>query len=201
MMENKKLAFYSFCFVAVIQLAIPLNIILERELILVKGKAVKFETAPVDPYDPFRGKYINLSFSENSIAVDSSLHFEGGEKIYLIIEVAADSVATVKSVQKTKPEGSEDFIKAQVDYVSSESESVLYYRLPFHTFYMEESKAYEAELAYFDSNWRSSNDSLAKCYALVYIRDGESSIKNVLIGNRPIADIARERINAKKEEN
>ena len=45
-----------------LQLFVPAKMIYDHEAILNKGKVFKFKTAPVDPSDPIRGKYITLQF-------------------------------------------------------------------------------------------------------------------------------------------
>ena len=39
---------------------VPGNMMIEMKRILSKGKAIKMQTAPIDPYDQFRGKFIKL---------------------------------------------------------------------------------------------------------------------------------------------
>jgi hypothetical protein len=53
---------------------------------------------------------------------------------------------------------------------------------------MEESKAYEAELAY-----RDARRERKSAYALVSIKDGDAVLKDVLIEGIPIREIAKER--------
>lgn len=48
-----------------IQLAIPGYMIFEQNQILTEGTAYKFKTRPIDPYDPFRGRYVTLAFEAN----------------------------------------------------------------------------------------------------------------------------------------
>ena len=50
--------FIIFIVVAIAQLFIPTQMILNQETILKTGKPYRFKTQPVDPSDPFKGKYI-----------------------------------------------------------------------------------------------------------------------------------------------
>ena len=58
---------------------------------------------------------------------------------------------------------------------------------PFDTYYMEESKAYDAELTY----QRSQLDSTQITFALVHIKNGKAVLKNVLIDGVPIREIVK----------
>src|SRR5205085_8475834 len=51
-----------FVLVALAQLAAPGSLIWKRENTLRKGSVWKFRTAPVDPVDAFRGRYVALQF-------------------------------------------------------------------------------------------------------------------------------------------
>ncbi|MFT6335526.1 MAG: putative membrane-anchored protein [Halioglobus sp.] len=44
------------------QLYVPAKMIWNSESTIKDGKAYKFKTQPVDPYDPFRGKFIDLRY-------------------------------------------------------------------------------------------------------------------------------------------
>ena len=48
------------------------------------------------------------------------------------------------------------------------------FQLPFNTFYMEETKAYDAEMAYVEANRDSLSNNI---YALVYIKDDHAVLK------------------------
>jgi uncharacterized membrane-anchored protein len=58
---NPKLVFGLFIAVAVVQLATPIGQIWKYEDALQTGRSYKFRTAPVDPYDAFRRKYVALN--------------------------------------------------------------------------------------------------------------------------------------------
>ena len=68
-MKNKNIIIILFLLVALAQLFVPAQMIYNQEDILDTGKLVKFQCEPIDPNDPFRGKYITLNFKENRIKV------------------------------------------------------------------------------------------------------------------------------------
>jgi hypothetical protein len=55
---------------------------------------------------------------------------------------------------------------------------------------MEESKAYEAEMVHIES----SRDTSQITYALVYIKEGDAVLKDVLIDDVSIVEIVRENL-------
>lgn len=184
-MNSKKILLTAFILVAIVQLAIPGKMIWDREKILETGKEFKFETAPVDPSDPFRGKYIVLDYKENSFDIESTKEWIDGENVYVILKTNPKGFAKIASVSSEKPTDDLDFVKAKVDYVFNGSSKKLYISYPFDRFYMEESKAYPAERAYIESQL----DSTKTTYALVTIKNGEAVLKDVLIDGIPIREV------------
>lgn len=186
-MNSKKISLTAFIVIAIIQLAIPAKMIWDKERILETGKEFKFETAPIDPSDPFRGKYIVLQYKENTVQVDSEDPWVEGEKIYVILKTDAKGFAAIDNVSKEKPADNTDFVRAKVQFTSGVHSKTLGISYPFDRFYMEESKAYDAEQAYI----KSQLDSTKTTYALVNIKNGEAVLKDVLIDGTSIAEIVK----------
>src|SRR5688572_2572190 len=146
-MNSKKIIFLAFIVVALVQIYVPARIILDRTIVLNSGKEFKFKTAPIDPNDPFRGKYINLNFNDNTIGIQSKENWARGETVFVLLTTDNNGFAKIRSVSKAKPSDTRDFLKAKVDHVIYDG-SKLFIEYPFERFYMEESKAYDAELTY-----------------------------------------------------
>lgn len=184
-MNNKKLLLTVFAVVALVQLYVPAKMIWNREVILKSGTEYKFKTAPIDPSDPFRGKYITLSFEENTVQIYNETHWTSGEQIFVYLTTDKDGFAKIKSVSKEKPENDQEFLKAKVGFVTGDRPNNLTINYPFDRFYMEESKAPEAELMY-----QESQQDLNKItYALVSIKNGYAVLKDVLIDGVSISEI------------
>ncbi|MFT5617871.1 MAG: putative membrane-anchored protein [Arenicella sp.] len=197
-MNNKLIIFSAFVVVAIAQLFVPAQMILQRESVLEEGKIYKFKTAPIDPTDPFRGKYVRLSFSNQQIAKVGG-KWEAGETVFALLELDSAGFSIIGDIQRDQPSEEIDYLKVEIDYVKDNSwqdstniVSTIRLNFPFDRFYMEESKAYEAELAYNDARWEQKT-----AYALVSIKEGEAVLKDVLIDGIPIREIAKER-NEKK---
>lgn len=199
-MENKNLIIGIFMIMCAIQLFAPIKMIIDKEKVLNSGIPYKFRTAPIDPSDPFRGKYIILSFDENKFNVNGDAYWASGENIYVLITNDSLGFAKIAAVSKERPIQGIDYIKATVSYASTyDSIQELTIAYPFDRFYMEESKAYDAERVYWESSIRRDTTSRV-AYALVSIKDGESAIKNVFIDDVPIKEIVEKRLQEKESQ-
>ena len=188
-MNRKKLLFTAFILVALVQLYVPAKMILDKENVIETGIEYKFKIAPTDPSDPFRGRYITLSYDENTTIVSDGQDWVRGESIYVSLTTDYLGFAKIKSVSKTKPTDNESFIKAKVRFSSGNSPNkLLTIDYPFNRYYMEESKAYYAELIYRQSQQNANQVT----YALVSIKNGDAVLKDVLIDGTSIREIVKE---------
>jgi uncharacterized membrane-anchored protein len=184
-MINKKILFIIFALVAAVQLYVPASIIINSERILTDGKEFKFKTAPVDPSDPFRGKYITLDFAANAIKVNNKEEWMYGEAVFVWLSKDKEGFVKIDTVTKNEPQGKSDFVKARVNYISDDNTLQIDY--PFDRYYMEESKAGAAEDVYRES----SRDTSHFTYALINVKNGEAVLKDVLIDNVSIREIVK----------
>lgn len=186
-MKNKNIILAFFIIVALVQLYFPAKMIWDNEDILTNGVEYKFKTRPIDPKDPFRGKYINLDFDENSITINNKDDWTDGQKIFVLLSKDEEGYAKISSVSNQKPNDNIDFVKAKVYYVNNTSPPSLIVEYPFNRYYMEESKAYNAELLHRDS----SRDTINTTYALVRIKEGNPVLKDVLINEVSIKEAVK----------
>lgn len=176
-MNNRKIILAAFIVLALIQLFIPAKMIFDREIILSSGREFKFRAAPVDPNDPFRGKYIILNYMNNTIEIQGKNEWKTNEPVYVILSVNQDGFAEIESVSKEKPSGNHDFVKAKVGNQLFDGDKKLAIEYPFERFYMEETKAPLAEKEYN----LALRDSTRTTWAVVSIKDGEAVLKDVMI--------------------
>lgn len=163
--------------------------IFDREDVLATGKEFKFRTQPIDPNDPFRGKFVSLQFSENSILIQNQIDWLNNETVFVLLTISNDGFAKIQSVSKIKPLETVDFVKAKVDYIQNSDSTWLFIEYPFTRFYMEESKAPMAEIVYNETVL----DTNISTYGLVSIKDGEAVLKDVLINETSIQEIVKKR--------
>src|SRR5687768_9679608 len=83
-----------------LQLYVPAQMIFERENIASTGRLFKFRTAPVDPSDPFRGKYVLLEFQAASLKVKDANKWAALESCYAILDTNALGFASVKALSQ-----------------------------------------------------------------------------------------------------
>lgn len=184
----KNLVLILFGFMCLAQWAIPGKMIYDSENIISDGAVYKFRTEPIDPSDPFRGKYIILRFEANSIEFEDSTDFQAGQQIFVTFTTDSAGFAKVDDIHRTRPEA-ENYLQTTVDYVTNyQDEHRVEFNLPFDRFYLEESKAPRAEQLYRDAQ----RDSTQVAYALVNMGAGQAVIKNVIINDKPIVDLIRE---------
>lgn len=174
--------FYLYLVVVLAQLYIPAKMILDREDILKTGKAFKFKTQPVDPSDPFKGKYIYLNL-EASIVPSNDSTWTRQELVYVVISEDDAGFVVAKHVSRKQPEIG-IFVKAKVEWYDS-VKKMLIFSYPFNEFYMNEAKAYDAEIAHLNAQTDSTTNTT---YALVYVKNGDAVLSNVFINEIPIAD-------------
>nr|WP_298997290.1 GDYXXLXY domain-containing protein [uncultured Allomuricauda sp.] len=184
-MNSKNIVLSLFVLVALAQLYVPAKMIWNNEDVLRTGKEFKFKTAPIDPNDPFRGKYIVLNFSNTRVQIPKDHNWTRGEDIYVSIKEDEEGFVSIHSIAKEKPEGKTDFVKAKVGFITSQNNSQLNVDYPFDRFYMEEFKAPEAEITYRESR----RDTTKTAYALVSVKQGDAVLKDVLIDGVSIKEL------------
>ncbi|NDP28725.1 MAG: GDYXXLXY domain-containing protein [Flavobacterium sp.] len=194
-MKNKNSLIILFLFVALAQLFVPSQMIYNQEDILNTGQIVKFQCEPIDPNDPFRGKYITLRFKESAIKVKNLKEWNSNETIFAKIEIAEDGFAKIKSISRTEPTDNSIYLKLKINYIADyDYEHKMYLDFPFNRFYMNENKAKNAETVYAES----TIDTTKVAYALVATKNGEAVIKDVLIDNISIKELAKANNNTNK---
>ncbi|HMW40159.1 MAG: GDYXXLXY domain-containing protein [Saprospiraceae bacterium] len=177
-----------FIAVALIQLAVPAWMIVRQEIILTNGTVYRFKTAPVDPYDAFRGRYIALNFESSNVKVQTPSLWNSGDRAFAAIAVDSLGFAYIQSLSKEQPGDSESYVSVMVQYPLPEDTSRLAVQLPFNKFFVEESKAPQIEKLYNEMRMDSSKNT----YAEVSIRAGKFALKGVFVDGKSILDIARE---------
>lgn len=177
---NKSTRFGLFVLVALIQLFFPGKLVFDCNKVLWLGTELKLETAPVDPADPFRGRYVVLNFTASQFTDESGHDWKRHDRVYVLFEKDAEGYGKVKSLSASKPDSKELFVPARISHVSGQ-QITLYY--PFTKFFMEENKAPEAERLY---------RGVGKGYALLKVYRGEAVLEDVVVKGRSLQDLVEE---------
>jgi uncharacterized membrane-anchored protein len=177
----------------VAQLAVPFAMIKSRENVLTNGELYKFKTEPIDPADPFQGRYVWLAFEDDYIPASqeqrSDLHY--GQTIYAQVAVGNDGFARFTDWSLKKPELG-PYMKTRYQGIHKKwlpdtdewEQDGFRIDMPFNRFYMDEEKAPRAEIIAREAT-RNTN-----CWASVRLLNGKTVIEDVLIEGQSIRDLA-----------
>ena len=182
---SPRIRLWLFAAMALVQLAAPASMILSRERTLANGEAFKFRTAPVDPYDAFRGRYVALRIDKSDAALPEGATASFGQTVYATIETGDDGFAKFGVASLSPPKGA-PYLKVKAGFPNGKGGVNL--QLPFDRFYMEEAKAPAAEALYLQHNRRGAQDA----YVILRVLDGAEVIEDLYIGGRPIGDVVRQ---------
>jgi hypothetical protein len=174
-----------FLLLILAQLYVPASMIRGHEAALEEGLLVKFRCAPVDPYDPFRGRYVALALDIDEIA-----HPQGKQlpfrmvPVYVQVTTDDEGFAVIQDVTLERPD-TPHYFRARGRGSSGARVDLT---IPFNRFYMNEAKAPAAERAYRDSTRGESSDT----YIVVGILDGYSAIEDLYLDGRPVNETLEE---------
>lgn len=188
MISDKKIP--ALIILACLQLALPAYLIINREFILAYGDEIRLKTAPVDPYDAFRGKYITLSYQEQSVLADkdASASFSSGNIIYAVFNLDDKRNGTLAGVTARQP-ASGLYIKCKITstyFETGTGKNRVYISFPFDRYYLTEEKALKAEAVYREQT------RTAECYALIRVHDGQGVIADIILDGQPIMEYLKQ---------
>jgi uncharacterized membrane-anchored protein len=179
-----------FIIMVLAQWAVPAKMIMQKDLVLKEGIKYKFLVQPIDPNDPFRGKFVVLSFRDNYFRVPVRKEaLNNNDKIFVTFQPDKEGYARISDISGTRPDR-KDYLQTEIWYISQEKDSIsIFVDYPFNKFYMEEYKAPETERVV---NERLP-DSAQKVYALVSILKGDAVINDVFINDSSIQQVLHSR--------
>ena len=161
--------------VVILQVSAPLYMVWHWEDVLKNGQAFRWATAPVDPYDLLRGRYIDLRFQEQKGPLVGDFLMEGRQQAYALLEERSGQVF-ISGVSAQEPKD-KLFVRVKVLYI--DNNRIAHVEVPFKRYYMPEHLAPVAEQAYRNS---AGKDGVA----LIRIKDGYGAIEEVYIGDKTI---------------
>lgn len=184
-MKNLKLMVV-FLVIVLVQLSVPASMIMRREIVLRSGKQFRFKTAPVDPYDAFRGRYVWLRIQPDEASYEGETLYRGN-KIFVSLYEDKDGYAQVASVSKNKPDEG-DYIQTKASYRQSKSRVGIDWQ--FTRYYMEESIAPEAE--------RVARNQSSDAVVTVRVKDGFAVLEELYVNDVPIGEYVKNQLNTTK---
>lgn len=167
-----------FVLVALAQFAVPGSLVWKREQTLRQGSVWKFRTAPVDPVDAFRGRYVALQFDAETQQISPPANASSGDTVFVTLKQNAEGFAEIDQVSSSRPVG-DDFIEA---HLSGNTIS-----LPFDKYWVTERDAPAAETAYRNLSRRDKQNA----FAAVRVFRGDAAIEQLYLDNQPLGDYLR----------
>lgn len=167
-----------FMVVALAQLAVPASLVWRREHTLRRGSVWKLRTAPVDPVDAFRGRYVALHFEIETEQLSPPANAHYGQTVFVTLKANTDEFAEIDQVSTTKPAG-DDFMEARL--------SVKTISLPFDKYWVTERDAPAAEAAYRNLSRRGNQNA----FVTVRVFRGDAAIEQLYLDNQPLGEYLR----------
>ncbi|MDD9938834.1 MAG: GDYXXLXY domain-containing protein [Myxococcales bacterium] len=174
-----------FGLLCAVQLFVAGSSIARHELALRRGTPYRFETAPVDPLDLFRGRYVQLRFEAEVVPLPLPDALRG-EHVYAVLSEDARGFARITKLQAEPPTRGDYLHVRAVPSFRGPGEPATLLTLPFDRFYMEESLAPDAERLY-----RERARGAAPAYAIVRVHEGLPVLEDLHVDGKPIADFVR----------
>lgn len=169
-----------------LQLGVPLSLVAQHELTRAQGSLWRFQTAPVDPADPFRGRYVQLSFAVerdpvplSGVTPDQVLG--SPKRLYAHLVRDAQGYARLESLHLHPPAG--EYLEVQMTGVAEGPvPAALYVRLPFDRYYLNEDLAPAVEQAYA----QAGREARERSYAEVRLRGGHAALTALVLDGQPV---------------
>jgi len=180
-------------------LAYPVAKIISFEYPSVPPNIYTFETEIRDPYDPMRGRYVQLNFKQNRVQLpDKNTNLlDWGRSCYAVLEANPDGTARIADLVtdvKQLPAG-KDFLKVRYNYFAQDFDRKTKEQqktgahiivLPFDRFYLNERLAPEAEKEVQESTRRGKAFVRVKIY-----RNGNFALDDLIVNGQPILERLR----------
>ena len=133
-----RFAVLGLAFVA--QLA-QLGMVFGRAELASRGEEYRFRTAPVDPVDAFRGRYVRLNFPGETLPLPEGVAVADGSDMFATLERDAEGFARFVALHGEAPPG-RDAVPVEITSTTERTATV---RLGFDRFYLPEYEAPRVE--------------------------------------------------------
>lgn len=165
MTRKRRIAFVAL---VALQAVIPLAMVGLNDSALASGDKVRLQAVPVDPHDPFRGEYVELSYRISTVSAPPGARV-GGD---VYVELGKSGEAwTATSTSVVYPTGDETFIRGRVVDLYDGKAQVEY---GIETYYVEEGQGPKLEEAILRN----------ELYVDVVLdADGHARIEEVVVGD------------------
>lgn len=183
-MKHKNIYLALLLLVAAAQIMIPVTQIVKWNDVLSEGKIFRFLVAPADPYDPFRGAYIDLDFRDDHWDILTGRREHRTKRVYVWLAQDSSGFAVIEKVTYNEPPDTADYVTALIDYEYDDADKrrQIQIKYPFEQYFLPSEKAEKAEKVYFDA----LRDSTKQVYASVRVKAGVGLLESVMINGTPL---------------
>ncbi|MDJ0849456.1 MAG: GDYXXLXY domain-containing protein [Myxococcota bacterium] len=171
-MTQRRMVWVAFALACLAQLAFASSSMWQAESTLHRGTLHYFRTDPVDPVDPFRGRYVALAFRSSRVPLAEGAALAKGETAYVELGVGDQGNATLERAHAAAPEA--DHLALPVERADGTG---VFVRLPFERYYAEEGRAIEIDR----QRWRTG----ARFRVGVRVLDGHGVIESLELAEVP----------------
>ena len=189
-MTARKIRLLVLAVVGLAQLAVPAAMILGRERTLAEGEVWRFRTAPVDPVDAFRGRYLALGFEQRSAPIPEGISLESGQRVYVPLYRDDEGFAELGPVGEGPP-GTGSWLRLPIQYTSTGEDGTprAWVQLPFDRLYLEEELAPKVDAIFLD---RTRGEEGLPAWAVVRVLDGRAVLEDVVVDGTSVRDLVAE---------
>jgi len=174
-MKSKKIIFLVF---GLVILAVPLFIIFKSEDILENGHRHKLRLQGMDPFDPFRGKYLRLRY-DNDVTADTEL--KEGDNAYVTLEQDSLGFSRFAFAHKNKPDH-DDYLMAEILWINDGTATIKVDNLSKYFINEDKAKAGEEVL----QDWALIGSGAI--YAAIRVLDGEARLEDIYVNDTPFLE-------------
>ncbi len=186
-MVDKKLIWTGFMIMVMVQLLVPARWVLQSEEALQKGTPYKFRTGPIDPHDPFRGRYLRLDLQAERVRVDRADEWEDGQEVHVRVDTNEEGFAVLEEASHEPFEKGVPSFQTRVARISDPEDSDTTFLIldhPFDRYYLPEDRA---EL-FQDRFFEFMRDTTVTTWARVRIHEGKAKLDGIYVDGQPLED-------------
>ena len=168
------------------------SIVVNYETVLKKGTVYSLCPEPVDPFDAFRGRYVDLNFWDaRKIKIsDSDASFKGGQTVYLEIADDEQGCGQFTNPSLERPIHN-NYLKTTIrHYNPSESELLIALPMELERYYLNEALAEQAEKVYNQLS-RSNRKEKPAVTLDVKLYKGTIAIEQLYFEGKPVGEYLR----------
>ncbi|MEM6806573.1 MAG: GDYXXLXY domain-containing protein [Bacteroidota bacterium] len=170
-----------------LMIAVPIQMIYTYENILDEGEVHRFKPRPIDPYNPFQGRYVRLYFEDRDLSYEGAEDiFERGSKAYVSLEKDSVGISHARDIFLSPP-SDQPYVEVEVSSVGKEK---VWFRYPFSEYYMNEEMAPLAEIEIREHSRRDE----VEVYVDVRVKNGQGIIEQLYVEDQAIEDFLKEQM-------